>query len=163
MRDATYVVCALALCMLILTFIKLGTKQPEIAFTELKEFRYLPVHIRKAIRDNLPSPYILRRGWERITPEEKQKVIVQVRRLVYPYESEPMRPPPPPPPPPVKHQMKFDPLKKGFLLDAVKKGKKKDTKDKKQDEVVTLGTVGSNVSSEHGGTGTLNSFLGSDE
>jgi hypothetical protein len=146
--------------MLTLTFIKLGTKEREIAFTDLNEFRYLPVHLRKIIREQLPSPFILRRGWERLNPDEKQKVVGQIRRLIYPYGPPPH---PPPPPPPEKHQMKFDPLKRGFLLDTVKKGKKKDTKDKKQDEVVTLSAVGSNVSSEHSGTGPLNSFLGTDE
>jgi len=51
-------------------------------------------------------------------------------------------------------------LKKGFL-DTVKKGKKKDTKNKKENEVIALGAVGTDVSLN--GSGSNGGFLGRDD
>ena len=51
------------------------------------------------------------------------------------------------------------PLKKGFL-DTVKKGKKKDAKNKKENEVVALSAVGADVPANVGANG---SFLGGDD
>lgn len=160
MRDATCVVFALAMCMLILTFSKYEKKEETLSLVDLKEFRYLPAHLKRAIRQNIPNPYILRRGWARITSDQQQEILSQIQRLVYP-NGVPKKPEPVPPPPPAP--LKFDPLKKGFLLDAVKKGKKKDPKNKEHDKVVTLGAVGSNVSPENSGPAPLNGFLGSEE
>jgi hypothetical protein len=52
------------------------------------------------------------------------------------------------------------PLKKGFL-DTVEKGKKKDSKNKKENEVIALRAVGADVPADD--SGPDGSFLGQDD
>ena len=71
-----------------------------------------------------------------------------------------VEPEPEPEPTPVVFDP-LPPLKKGFL-DPVKKGKKKDAKNKKENEVIALGAVGADVSSDETPRGA-DGFLGRDE
>ena len=176
MRDTTYVMLALALCSLVALALSMQKPKP-LWMLDLEDFKALPVELRSALRRMLPDPVTIRQRWAHMTPDQKRIAIQQIGGFI---------PQPRPTPPPVPLPMRSDttaepepvvevepeivetdptpvvesPLKKGFL-DAVKKGKKKDTKNKKENEVVALRAVGADVPADNGGTD--GSFLGQDD
>jgi hypothetical protein len=152
MRDAAYVLMALALCTCILVVHDLIQRQkPPQSMMDLKEFKTLPYELRSAIRRTMPNPTVIRQQWGRMTPDQKRLAIQQM--VPQPH----MHAPPAPSPVRVKKG-----LKRGFLN--TNKNKKKDAEDEKHQEVSALGAVGSVTVEETGLTdGTDSSFLGSDD
>lgn len=155
MRDATYVVVALALCMLILLVFSLKKPKP-ISMLDLSDFKTLPYELRTAMRRMLPDPSVVRQRWASMSPDQKQMAIQQLGGMI---------PQPRPVPMPVaaettsvavesKPVEESKPLKKGFLLNS---DQKKNPKNKKKNEVVTLGSVTSDDNPPSSG------FLGPDE
>jgi hypothetical protein len=176
MRDSTYVMLALALCSLVA--LALHMQKPRgMYMLDLEDFRVLPVELRSALRRMLPDPVTIRQRWAHMTPDQKRNAIQQIGGFI----PQPQRPPshymphpsdvalepivePEPEPELEPTPVVFDPLpplKKGFL-DPVKKGKKKDAKNKKENEVITLSAVGADVSSDETPRGS-DGFLGRDE
>lgn len=182
MRDSTYVVIALALCSL--AMLALSMQKPKgMYMLDLEDFRVLPVELRSALRRMLPDPVTIRQKWAHMTPDQKRVAIQQIGGFI----PQP-RPAPAPVPLPMRGDTTAEPepmpviaeepepmpviaeepepmpepspLKKGFL-DTVKKGKKKDTKNKKENEVIALGAVGTDVSLN--GSGPSGGFLGRDD
>ena len=174
MRDSTYVILALALCSLVMLVLTLEPK--KIWMMDLEDFRTLPVELRSTLRRMLPDPVAIRQRWAMMTPDQKRMAIHQLGQFMpqarpppQPYHHRPHPPPIPKTPIPVPEPEpeapkapEPEPLKKGFL-DTVKKGKKKDTKHKKENEVVTLGVVGTGVSEVHGTPSSDSGFLGGDD
>jgi len=189
MRDTTYVMIALALCSLVA--VALSMQKPRgMYMLDLEDFRVLPVELRSALRRMLPDPVTIRQRWAHMTPDQKRNAIQQLGGFIpqpprprviaqqHPNDVEPtpvhVTAPevdtitvttevPETVPEPEPTPMGFDPLpplKKGFL-DPVKKGKKKDTKNKKENEVVALSAVGADVPADNGSTD--GSFLGQDD
>jgi len=181
MRDTTYVMLALALCSLVAVALSMQKPKP-MYMLDLADFKALPVELRSALRRMLPDPVTIRQRWAHMTPDQKRIAIQQIGGFI---------PQPRPTPPPVPLPMRSDttaepspgpepeiveaepeiveaeptpvvesPLKKGFL-DTVKKGKKKDAKNKKENEVVALRAVGADVPADNGSTD--GSFLGQDD
>ena len=172
MRDSTYVMLALALCSLVA--LALHMQKPRgMYMLDLEDFRVLPVELRSALRRMLPDPVTIRQRWAHMTPDQKRNAIQQIGGFI----PQPQRPPShymphpsdvapeqivePTPEPEQIVEPTPEPLKKGFL-DAVKKGKKKDAKHKKEDEMIALGAVGADVSSDETPRGA-SGFLGRDE
>ena len=178
MRDATYVVIALALCSLGALFLS-EQKPAPIWLLDLADFRHLPIELKSALRRMLPDPDTIRQKWVSMTPDQKRGAIQQLTGGCMPPQH---RPTPPahhsmggtgpavytPPRPVVEAPVvevtpepveTASPLKSGFL-NPVQKGKKKDTKKKKGDEVVALSAVGADVDGSAGDTG---SFLSVDQ
>lgn len=172
MRDSTYVMLALALCSLVA--LALHMQKPKAMYMlDLEDFKALPVELRSALRRMLPDPVTIRQRWAHMTPDQKRNAIQQLGGFIpqpprprvvpqqHPNDVEPAREPiveSVPEPEPVPEPT---PLKKGFL-DTVKKGKKKDAKHKKEDEVIALGAVGADVSSDETPR-SASGFLGRDE
>jgi hypothetical protein len=163
MRDSTYVMLALALCSLVA--VALSMQKPKAMYMlDLEDFKALPVELRSALRRMLPDPVTIRQRWAHMTPDQKRNAIQQLGGFIpqprhpvhhapeHPNDVEPELVPEPEPTPVVVES----PLKKGFL-DTVKKGKKKDAKNKKEDEVIALRAVGTDVPADEG------SFLGQDD
>ena len=151
MRDAAYVLFALALCTCILVVHDLIQRQkPSQSMMDLKEFKTLPYELRSAIKRTMPDPVVIRQQWGHMTPDQKRLAIQHM--VPQPH----MHAPPAPTPVPVKKG-----LKRGFLN--TNKNKKKDAEDEKHQEVSTLGTVGSVTVEETGLTDADSSFLGSDD
>ena len=172
MRDSTYVMLALALCSLVA--LALSMQKPKAMYMlDLEDFKALPVELRSALRRMLPDPVTIRQRWAHMTPDQKRIAIQQIGGFI---------PQPRPAPTPVPIPMRNDttdapvpkpaavvepepvaepapPLKKGFL-DTVKKGKKKDAKHKKENEVVALSAVGADVPDDGSPNG---GFLGGDD
>jgi hypothetical protein len=189
MRDSTYVMLALALCSLVA--LALHMQKPRgMYMLDLEDFRVLPVELRSALRRMLPDPVTIRQRWAHMTPDQKRNAIQQIGGFIpqpqrppshympHPSDVAPeqiVEPTPEPEqiveptsepeqivePTPEPEQPTPEPLKKGFL-DAVKKGKKKDAKHKKEDEMIALGAVGADVSSDETPRGA-SGFLGRDE
>jgi hypothetical protein len=164
MQDATYVVVALALCMLVLLVFSLNKPRPQ-SMMDMAEFKHLPSELRAAIRRMLPDPAVIRQRWASMTPDQKQMVIQQVSGVIpQPRPPQPVQMPEPtlepePEPVPVIETVpepvaEASPLKKGFLLGDAKK---KNTKDKKKNKEVTLGSVAPEDNASSDG------FLGSDQ
>jgi hypothetical protein len=172
MRDSTYVVIALALCSLVA--VALSMQKPKAMYMlDLEDFKALPVELRSALRRMLPDPVTIRQRWAIMTPDQKRNAIQQIGGFIpqpsrprmipqqHPNDVEPTPEPPAPAPEPEPTPVVTEsPLKKGFL-DPVKKGKKKDTKHKKDDEVVALRAVGADVPADDGSSN--GSFLGQDD
>jgi len=175
MRDSTYVMMALALCSLVA--VALSMQKPKgMYMLDLEDFRVLPVELRSALRRMLPDPVTIRQRWAHMTPDQKQNAIRQLGGFIpqpsrprvfpqpHPNDMEPpvaepvVEPPEPVVEPPVAEPA--PPLKKGFL-DTVKKGKKKDAKNKKENEVIALSAVGADVPANDGAPD--GSFLGQDD
>jgi hypothetical protein len=167
MRDSTYVMIALALCSLVA--VAMSMQKPKAMYMlDLEDFKALPVELRSALRRMLPDPVTIRQRWAHMTPDQKRNAIRQLGGFIpqprHPVQSAPEHPndvepdlvPPAPEPTPEPVAEPAPPLKKGFL-DTVKKGKKKDAKNKKEDEVVALSAVGADVPADGG------SFLGQDD
>lgn len=149
-----YVLLALVLCSLIAVFAQLSSKQrPSLSFMELSEFKDLPYELRNVVRKMLPDPQVIRKQWKGFTTEQKRMAIQQISQV--------MPQPPQPPQPPPQHPEPSKGLKRGFL-NPIHKNKKKNTENKKEDEVRTLAVVGT---AEVDGLNASNdsTFLGSDE
>lgn len=170
MQDATYVVVALALCMLVLLVFSLNKPRPQ-SMMDLVEFKSLPFELRTAVRRMLPDPTVIRQRWASMTPGQKQMVVQQISGVIpHPRPPQPRVPTPEPAlepepvvpePEPVVESVpepvvEAPPLKKGFLLGDAKK---KNTKDKKKNKEVTLGSVAPDGPSPTDDNG----FLGSDQ
>lgn len=166
MRDATYVVVSLAMCMIILLVFSMNKPAP-ISMMDLADFKTLPLELRSALRRMLPNPAVIRQRWATMTPGQKQMVVQQISGMIpQPRPAQMPEPEPEPEPEPIKtpepepepvHVVEVEtspPMKKGFLLGDAKK---KNAKDKKKDKVVTL----SSVAPDDDATG--DSFLGSDQ
>jgi hypothetical protein len=158
MRDATYVVLALALCMIASVFMvqTITAYRPEISIFELKEFAQLPIEIRNVLRRFLiPDQTLSRQQWASMNPYQRHAIIEHMtsmfqQRFAPPpssYEKEelpvlipptPVPNPEPEPEPeqsPVVHEEEDSGIKKGFLLT---ESKKTHSKNKKKDKAETL-------------------------
>ena len=161
--SAAAAVFALALvCVLVFFVMETRPKKP-MSMLDLAEFKELPTELRSMIRSIMPSPKTLKRQWASMTPQQKNMVLQSVAHQI----PRPQPPPPPRPPAPsvvikpstessvlpVPAEIPEEPvevpeeppsgLKSGFLLSkSVDKRHKKNTKDKKEDKIVTLSDVG---------------------
>lgn len=155
--SSVYVVVALALtCLILVVLDRIRQQQKpiqrDIGMLDLKEFKDLPYELRATIKKVLPDPDYVRKSWGTLTSEQKQMFMQQFTKMIpHPHQHPPPSPPPPPPPPP---------LKKGFLL---KQNKKKDTKDEKKDEVVTLSVIRTDETDGPALDNSNAAFLGSDD
>jgi len=166
MPDGAYIVVALALCCLIAVVVdqirQQNSKQVVLSMLDLKEFKDLPVEFRGALRRTLPDPVHIRQQWKTLTPDQKRMVIQKVSGLIpQPRQHQHHVPEPTPPPPPETPKPEPSTFKKGFLL---KQNKKKGSKNKEHDEVITLSSVGSGEDADPLASDERNaSFLGSDD
>jgi hypothetical protein len=139
-------VSALALIALMVFFIVESRPQKKtLSMLDLAEFKDLPGEIRAMIKAALPNSSVLKKHWAHMPREQRQIVMQQIAQAL-PRAPQPDNRPPAPSVV-VKHEPKEEApplgLKPGFLLsNGVNKSKKKNTKDKKHDEVVTLSDVG---------------------
>jgi hypothetical protein len=147
-------VSALALIALMVFFIVESRPQKKtLSMLDLAEFKDLPGELRAMIRSVMPNGAQLKKHWAHMTPQQKQMVMQQIASQLPQQPQQDNRPPAPsvvikPEP---KEEPKEEPkgLKSGFLLsDGVNKSKKKNTKNKKHDEVVTLSDVGASEDEE---------------
>jgi hypothetical protein len=155
MRDATYVVVALALCMLILLMYSLDQ---TISMMDLYEFKKLPFEVRLAVKRFLPNPVEISHKWKLMSNDQKRLALSQIVGM-FPRHEEPMpmpapAPEPEPEPAPEPEVPPPPPLKKGFLLGDAKK---KNSDNKKKNKVVTLSSVAPDDNASGDG------FLGSDQ
>ena len=150
-------VCALALIALMVFFIVESRPQKKtLSMLDLAEFKDLPGELRAMIRSVMPNGAQLKKHWAHMTPQQKQMVMQQISAQMPQQPQQDNRPPAPSVV--VKPEPKEEPkgqgteslgLKSGFLLsDGVNKSKKKNTKNKKHDEVVTLSDVGASEDEE---------------
>ena len=150
-------VSALALIALMVFFIVESRPQKKtLSMLDLAEFKDLPGELRAMIRSVMPNGAQLKKHWGHMTPQQKQMVLQQLSAQMpkQPHEQQQDNRPPAPSvvvKPDTKKKIKDMPigLKPGFLLShGVNKSKKKDTKNKKHDEVVTLSDVGASEDEE---------------
>jgi hypothetical protein len=140
-------VSALALIALMVFFIIESRPQKKtLSILDLAEFKDLPSEIRVMVRSVLPNGAQLKKHWNHMTPQQKQMVIQHISAQL-PQMPQPDNRPPAPSvvirPEPKVEEVESVGLKPGFLLTkSVNKSKKKDAKNKKQDEVITLSDVG---------------------
>ena len=145
-------VSALALIALMVFFIVESRPQKKtLSMLDLAEFRDLPGELRAMIRSVMPNGAQLKKHWAHMTPQQKQMVMQQIASQLPQQPQQDNRPPAPSVV--VKPEPKIEEvpvgLKPGFLLsDGVNKSKKKNTKNKKHDEVVTLSDVGASEDEE---------------
>jgi hypothetical protein len=141
-------VSALALIALIVFFIVESRPQKKtISMLDLAEFKDLPGEIRAMIRSVMPNGTQLKKHWAHMSSEQKQMVMQQIAAQLPQTPQPDSRPPAPSfvikPEPKIEEVPESLGLKPGFLLaDGVNKSKKKNTKNKKHNEVVTLSDVG---------------------
>ena len=147
-------VCALALIALMVFFIVESRPQKKtLSILDLAEFKDLPGELRAMVRSMMPNGTQLKKQWANMTPQQKQMVMQQIASQM------PRQPQPPqednrPPAPsvvikPETSKTKEPGIKPGFLLShGVNKGKKKNTKNEKHDEVVTLSNIGASEDEE---------------
>ena len=148
---STATVCALALIALMVFFIVESRPQKKtLSMLDLAEFKDLPGELRAMIRSVMPNGAQLKKHWAHMTPQQKQMVMQQIASQLPQQPQQDNRPPAPSvviKPETPKEEPKG--LKSGFLLsDGVNKSKKKNTKNKKHDEVVTLSDVGASEDEE---------------
>jgi hypothetical protein len=148
---STATVCALALIALMVFFIVESRPQKKtLSMLDLAEFKDLPGELRAMIRSVMPNGAQLKKHWAHMTPQQKQMVMQQISAQMPQQPQQDNRPPAPSvviKPETLKEEPKG--LKSGFLLsDGVNKSKKKNTKNKKHDEVVTLSDVGASEDEE---------------
>ena len=152
-RMSAATVSALALIALMVFFIVESRPQKKtLSMLDLAEFKDLPGEIRAMIRSVMPNGAHLKKHWGHMTPQQKQMVMQQISAQL---PQQPQRDNRPPAPSvvvkPETRKIQDTPigLKPGFLLpNSVDKGKKKNTKNKKHDEVVTLSDVGASEDEE---------------
>jgi hypothetical protein len=158
---STATVSALALIALMVFFIVESRPQKKtLSMLDLAEFKDLPGELRAMIRSVMPNGAQLKKHWAHMTPQQKQMVMQQIAAQVAPQPLQDDKRPPAPsvvvkPETPKIQETPIDKgteslgLKPGFLLsDGVNKSKKKNTKNKKHDEVVTLSDVGASEDEE---------------
>ena len=162
MSAAAATVCALALIALMVFFIVESRPQKKtLSMLDLAEFKDLPGELRAMIRSVMPNGAQLKKHWAHMTPQQKQMVMQQIASQMprQPQQQEDNRPPAPSvvvkpetqkiQETPIGQGTESLGLKPGFLLsDGVNKSKKKNTKNKKHDEVVTLSDVGASEDEE---------------
>jgi len=145
-RMSAATVSALALIALMVFFIVESRPQKKtLSMLDLAEFKDLPGELRAMIRSVMPNGAQLKKHWAHMTPQQKQMVMQQISAQMPQQPQQDNRPPAP------SMVVKPEPsgLKPGFLLsDGVNKSKKKNTKHKKHDEVVTLSDVGASEDEE---------------
>ena len=141
-------VSALALIALMVFFIVESRPQKKtLSMLDLAEFKDLPGELRAMIRSAMPNGAQLKKHWAHMSPQQKQMVMQQIASQLPRGAPQPDNRPPAPsvvikPEPKIQETQPVG-LKPGFLLsDGVNKSKKKNTKNKKHDEVVTLSDVG---------------------
>ena len=157
-RMSAATVSALALISLIVFFIVESRPQKKtLSMLDLVEFKDLPGELRTMIRSVLPNGAHLKKHWSHMTPQQKQMVMQQIASQ---FPQQPQRDNRPPAPsvvikpdiqekPPKIQEAEPRGLKPGFLLpNSVDKSKKKNTKNKKHDEVITLSDVGASEDEE---------------
>ena len=158
-RMSAATVSALALIALMVFFIVESRPQKKtLSMLDLAEFKDLPGELRAMIRSVMPNGAQLKKHWAHMTPQQKQMVMQQIASQLPQQPQQDNRPPAPSvvikPEPKIQEteslgQEKPLGLKSGFLLsDGVNKSKKKNTKNKKHDEVVTLSDVGASEDEE---------------
>jgi hypothetical protein len=145
-------VSALALIALMVFFIVESRPQKKtLSMLDLAEFKDLPGELRAMIRSMMPNGAQLKKQWGHMTSQQKQMALQQLSAQM-PKQQEDNRPPAPSVViKPDTKKIKDTPIgmKPGFLLShGVNKGKKKDTKNKKHAEVVTLSDVGASEDEE---------------
>jgi len=151
MSAAAATVCALALIALMVFFIVESRPQKKtLSMLDLAEFKDLPGELRVMIRSMMPNGTQLKKHWAHMTPQQKQMVL---RQIVSQMPQQPQQPQednrPPAPSVVIKPETPKTGLKPGFLLShGVNKGKKKNTKNEKHDEVVTLSNIGASEDEE---------------
>jgi hypothetical protein len=148
-------VSALALIALMVFFIVESRPQKKtLSMLDLAEFKDLPGELRAMIRSMMPNGAQLKKQWGHMTSQQKQMALQQLSAQMpkQHQQQEDNRPPAPSvviKPETKKIQDTPIGMKPGFLLShGVNKGKKKDTKNKKHDEVVTLSDVGASEDEE---------------
>ena len=157
-RMSAATVSALALIALIVFFIVESRPQKKtISMLDLAEFKDLPAELRTMIRSMMPNGSQFKKHWSHMTPQQKQMIMQQFAAQLPQAPRADNRPPAPSvvikPEPKIEEvekpkeesvqQTESVGLKPGFLLaDSVNKSKKKNTKNKKHNEVVTLSDVG---------------------
>lgn len=154
-RMSAATVSALALIALMVFFIVESRPQKKtLSMLDLAEFKDLPGELRAMIRSVMPNGAQLKKHWVHMTPQQKQMVMQQISAQMPQQPQQDNRPPAPsmvikPEPPAVQEPETPRGIKPGFLLsDGVNKSKKKNTKNKKHDEVVTLSDVGASEDEE---------------
>lgn len=150
MSAAAAIVCAIALVCLIVFFVMETRPKKTMSMLDLAEFKDLPGELRTMIRSMMPKPALLKKQWANMTPQQKQVVLQNISQQIP--RPAPTGPPPSPAPsmkvthtpPEIEEVPETAPgLKPGFLLPkSVNKSQKKNTKNKKEDKVVTLSDVG---------------------
>jgi hypothetical protein len=147
-------VSALALIALMVFFIVESRPQKKtLSMLDLAEFKDLPGELRAMIRSVMPNGAQLKKHWAHMTPQQKQMVMQQISAQMPQRPHQDNRPPAPsvvvkPEAPKIQEADSIG-LKPGFLLpNSVDKSKKKNTKNKKHDEVVTLSDVGASEDEE---------------
>jgi hypothetical protein len=144
-------VSALALIALMVFFIVESRPQKKtLSMLDLAEFKDLPGELRAMVKSAMPNGAQLKKHWAHMTPEQKQMVMQQISAQMPQKPQQDNRPPAP--------SVVFKPdapkeeplgLKPGFLLsDSVNKSKKKNTKDKKHDKVITFSDIGASEDEE---------------
>jgi hypothetical protein len=148
-------VSALALIALMVFFIVESRPQKKtLSMLDLAEFKDLPGELRAMIRSVMPNGAQLKKHWAHMTPQQKQMVMHQIASQVAPHPHQDENRPPAPsvvikPAELETPKIQETGLKPGFLLpNSVDKGKKKNTKNKKHDEVITLSDVGASEDEE---------------
>jgi hypothetical protein len=147
-------VSALALISLIVFFIVESRHQKKtLSMLDLAEFKDLPSELRAMVRSMMPNGTQLKKQWAHMTPQQKQMVIQQFASQLPQKPQQDNRPPAPSvvikPETPKIQEAEPRGLKPGFLLsNSVDKGKKKNTQNKKHDQVVTLSDVGASEDEE---------------
>ena len=146
-RMSAATVSALALIALMVFFIVESRPQKKtLSMLDLAEFKDLPGELRAMIRSMMPNGAHLKKHWGHMTPQQKQMVMQQISAQM---PQQPQRDYRPPAPSVVIKPEQPKGLKPGFLLpNSVDKSKKKNTKNKKHDEVVTLSDVGASEDEE---------------
>ena len=160
-RMSAATVSALALIALMVFFIVESRPQKKtLSMLDLAEFKDLPGELRAMIRSVMPNGAQLKKHWAHMTPQQKQMVMQQIASQLPQQPQQDNRPPAPsvvvkPETPEIQEVESLGQgteslgLKPGFLLsDGVNKSKKKNTKNKKHDEVVTLSDVGASEDEE---------------
>lgn len=160
-RMSAATVSALALIALMVFFIVESRPQKKtLSMLDLAEFKDLPGELRAMIRSVMPNGAQLKKHWAHMTPQQKQMVMQQIASQLPQQPQQDNRPPAPSmvvkPEPKIQEVQETGSLvpepsgmKPGFLLsDGVNKSKKKNTKNKKHDEVVTLSDVGASEDEE---------------
>ena len=138
-------VSALALIALMVFFIVESRPQKKtLSMLDLAEFKDLPGELRAMVRSIIPNGTQLKKQWANMTPQQKQMVMQQIASQMPRQPQAPQEDNRPPAPSVViKPETPKTGIKPGFLLShGVNKGKKKNTKNEKHDEVVTLSDIG---------------------